>query len=133
MTTTFADNPAIDNAVLNALFDAAWPRHVPTDFARQLARSLVYIAAYDNATLIGFVNVAWDGGVHTFLLDPTVHPAWRRRGIGRELVQRAATSAATHGAVWLHVDFAPGLRGFYAACGFRPTDAGLMRLTPGGR
>jgi hypothetical protein len=30
---------------------------------------------------------------------------------------------------WLHVDFAPHLWSFYFdACGFRPTDAGLIHL-----
>jgi hypothetical protein len=33
------------------------------------------------------------------------------------------------GCEWLHVDFEPELRRFYLdACGFRPTDAGLIRL-----
>ena len=32
-------------------------------------------------------------------------------------------------AAWLHVDFEPHLEGFYRACGFRPTAAGLIDLT----
>ncbi|WP_093348428.1 GNAT family N-acetyltransferase [Saccharopolyspora kobensis] len=80
--------------------------------------------------LIGFANVAWDGGDHAFLLDPKVDPAHQRGGIGTELVRRAAAGATDAGCTWLHVDFEPHLRGFYFdACGFRPTDAGLIALS----
>jgi len=39
---------------------------------------LAYACAYDAEHLIGFVNLAWDGGIHTFLLDTTVHPDLQR-------------------------------------------------------
>lgn len=40
--------------------------------------------------------------------------------------------ARVAGCEWLHVDFEPRLRRFYLdACGFRPTEAGLIRLTQG--
>ena len=94
-----------------------------------LARSLVYVCACDSERLVGFVYLAWDGGVHAFLLDPTVHPDYRRRGIGRELVRRGVEVARERGLEWVHVDFEPSLARFYAACGFR-TEAGLIRLRP---
>ncbi|WP_333776850.1 GNAT family N-acetyltransferase [Saccharopolyspora oryzae] len=82
-----------------------------------------------DGALIGFVNVAWDGSDHAFLLDTKVNPEHQRGGIGTELVRRAADGAARAGCTWLHVDFEPHLRGFYFdACGFRPTDAGLIAL-----
>ncbi|HQY90072.1 GNAT family N-acetyltransferase [Caldilinea sp.] len=122
-------HPPVDNAALNTLFAAAWPGHTPVDFTAQLTHSLLYVCAYTAQTdLIGFVNVAWDGGIHAFLLDTTVHPAWQRRGVGRELVQRATVAARRRGIDWLHVDYEPGLDAFYRACGFTPTLAGLIRL-----
>ena len=124
-----ADDPPLEDAQLNALFAAAWPGHAPRAFGPVLARSLAYCGAFVEGELAGFANVAWDGGVHAFLLDPTVHPAFRRRGVGLALVRRAAALAAARGAEWLHVDFEPHLAGFYAAAGFRPTEAGVMRLT----
>ncbi|WP_372498322.1 GNAT family N-acetyltransferase [Streptomyces marispadix] len=78
--------------------------------------------------LVGFVNVLGDGGVHAFVLDTTVHPSARRRGLGVRLVRRAADEASRAGARWLHVDYEEHLSGFYARCGFRPTAAGLRRL-----
>jgi ribosomal protein S18 acetylase RimI-like enzyme len=80
-------------------------------------------------TLIGFVNVAWDGGDHAFLIDTKTRGDCQRHGIGSEIVRRAAVHAQAAGCEWLHVDFEPRLAPFYfAACGFRATDAGLIHL-----
>ncbi len=113
---------------LAALWAAAWQGARPPDFARILPRSLAHLGAYDEGRLIGFVNVAWDGGIHAFLLDTCVHPDLRRRGIATALASEAVRVARARGAEWLHVDFEPHLQGFYAACGFAPTAAGLIRL-----
>ena len=120
--------PPLADDQLNALFAAAWPEHEPRAFGGVLDRSLAWIGAFVGGELIGFVNVAWDGGSHAFLLDPTVHPRHRRRGIGTELVRRAVEAAREGGAAWMHVDYEPHLDGFYRGCGFRPTAAALMRL-----
>ena len=125
-------SPFVISEDLNALFAAAWDGHVRRNFGPILRRSLAYICAYQRDRLVGFVNVAWDGGVHAFILDTTVHPDVRRRGVGRGLVARAAGEAGEHGAEWLHVDFEPHLKEFYRGCGFRVTDAGLLNLGPDG-
>jgi GNAT superfamily N-acetyltransferase len=125
-------NPTVTNESLNELFGAAWPEHSCRDFRPILERSLAYICAYDaNHHLVGFVNVAWDGGIHAFLLDTTVHPDWRRRGIGRNLIGHAEQFARESGMEWLHVDFDPHLRDFYLGCGFRATEAGLIGFNIG--
>jgi ribosomal protein S18 acetylase RimI-like enzyme len=80
-------------------------------------------------SVIGFVNVAWDGGDHAFLLDAKTHGAFQRRGIGTRLVEVAVRHAKAAGCQWLHVDFEPDLEPFYfKACGFRATPAGLIHL-----
>ena len=78
--------------------------------------------------LVGFANVAWDGGDHAFLLDPAVRSDFRRQGIGSELVRLARDLAKSNGAEWLHVDYEPHLEGFYSKCGFTRTSAGLINL-----
>jgi GNAT superfamily N-acetyltransferase len=79
--------------------------------------------------VVGFVNVATDGGDHAFLIDTRTRGSHQRRGIGVRVVAFAAEHAKAAGCEWLHVDFEPGLRSFYfEACGFRPTDAGLIHL-----
>lgn len=122
-------SPAITNDELNVLFGASWPRHASSDFQPILRRSLLYVCAYSRARLVGFVNVAWDGGDHAFLIDTKTRGDHQRRGIATNVVALAAEHARAAGCEWLHVDFCPELRPFYFdACGFRPTDAGLIHL-----
>lgn len=92
--------------------------------------SLGWVTARGNGgVLVGFVNIAWDGGDHAFLLDTKTRREWQRRGVGTELIRHATQHAKAAGCEWLHVDFEPHLRPFYFdACGFEPTEAGLMRL-----
>jgi GNAT superfamily N-acetyltransferase len=123
-----AARPVLTDADLNELFSASWPGHQSASFEPKLSRSLTWIAAWRGSRLVGYVNVIGDGGVHAFILDTTVHPDERRRGLGLQLVQAAAAEARDYGAEWLHVDFEPHLESFYQQCGFRPTGAGLMRL-----
>ena len=98
-------------------------------WARVNRHSLGWVCAREAGALVGFVNVAWDGGAHAFILDTVVATRVRRRGVGRELVAVAEREAGRHGCEWLHVDFEAHLRSFYLEhCGFRPTDAGLRAL-----
>jgi len=89
---------------------------------------MAYMFAYRGKDLVGFVNMAWDGDKHAFLLDPTVRRDCQRRGIGTRLVRRATSLARNAGVEWLHVDFVPELSPFYRKCGFRHTEAGLLNL-----
>ena len=66
-----------------------------------MARSMGWVCATDGARLIGFVNVAWDGGAHAFLLNTSVHRNYQRRGIGTALVREAIALARDGGAEWL--------------------------------
>ncbi len=93
--------------------------------------SLGWVGARDHdELLVGFVNVAWDGGDHAFLIDTKTRGSFQHRGIGRELVRTAAANAASAGCEWLHVDCRAELAPFYFdACGFTPTTAGLIHLS----
>ena len=124
----YAIGPAADDAALNRLFVRAWPRHEQRDFAQQLVCSPVYVCTYSSERLVGFVNVASDGGAHAFLLDPTVDPDFQRQGIGRALIRRAAEASRSRGAQWLHVDYGSHLGQFHQIAGFRTTSAGVMNL-----
>ncbi|MBN2464422.1 GNAT family N-acetyltransferase [candidate division WOR-3 bacterium] len=120
--------PKVADAELNELFASAWEGHVERMFGPVLQQGLTYVCAYAGTRLVGFVNVAWDGGVHGFILDTTVHRDYQRRGIGTELVRQAAEVAAELGLAWLHVDCEAELEAFYRGCGFKQTKAGLLRL-----
>ncbi len=93
--------------------------------------SLGWVTARDTGDrLVGFVNVVSDGGDHAFLIDSKTHGGHQRRGIGKRVVDFAAQHARAAGCEWLHVDFEADLAPFYFdACGFRPTDAGLIHLS----
>jgi GNAT superfamily N-acetyltransferase len=123
----------VGNDELNALHAEGFG-HRPRadDWESQLARhSLGWVCARDDdGTLAGFVNVAWDGDVHAFILDTLVATAARRHGIGTRLVATAAQQARAAGCEWLHVDFDDDYlaRFYFGGCGFRPTKAGLIQL-----
>jgi GNAT superfamily N-acetyltransferase len=121
-----------DNRALNELHAAAFEhRPFDDDWATQVQRhSLGWVCGWeDGGRLVGFVNVAWDGGVHAFVLDTVVHPSHQRQGLGAAMVQLATEQARAAGCEWLHVDFDDHLRPFYLeACGFEETNAGLINL-----
>jgi GNAT superfamily N-acetyltransferase len=121
-------SPELSNAELNVLYATAWTKHTEWDFQPVLQRSLAWICAYSDTKLVGFVYLAWDGAQHAFLLEPTVHHDFQRRGIGTKLVKRAISLAKEQGLQWVHVDYEPHLESFYQQCGFRPTLAGLVNL-----
>ena len=121
-------NPVIGNDKLNKLFVQSWDTHANMDFESIHLHSLAYIVSYNNDEPIGYINIAWDGYMHAFLLNTTVHSDWRLKGIGKALVKKAAAIAKEKGVHWLHVDYEPHLGKFYLDCGFNHTEAGLMRL-----
>ena len=120
--------PKLSDNDLNYLFASAWENHAEREFGPVLERSLTYVGAFADSHLVGFVNVAWDGGIHGFILDTTVHRTHQRRGIGTEIMMRSARIAAERGIEWLHVDYDSRLDAFYRGCGYRKTEAGILSL-----
>ena len=80
-----------ENRELNALHAEAFEHALlDDDWRDQVARhSLGWVCARDGGDLVGFVNVAWDGGVHAFVLDTAVAHRVAHRGIGTQLVRVA--------------------------------------------
>ncbi|TXL86697.1 GNAT family N-acetyltransferase [Streptomyces sp. IB2014 016-6] len=121
----------VNDAALGALHAEGFgePRTADDRVDRLRRHSLGWVCAWEDGRLVGFVNVAWDGGGHAFLLDTVVARRGRGRGVGTALVARATEGARAAGCQWLHVDHEDHLRSFYTdACGFRPTAAGLIAL-----
>jgi GNAT superfamily N-acetyltransferase len=126
---------AFDNASVNALHAEAFGHEIlDEDWEGQVrAHSLGWVCAYDEAGLVGFVNVPWDGGIHAFVIDTMVSARAARRGVGTRLIAVVVAEAHAAGCEWLHVDFEDHLRRFYFdACGFEPTNAGLIPLPKDG-
>lgn len=131
MTIKYEWRGDFDNTALNTLHaDGFGHPGAQTDWRDRLERhSLGWVCAWADGSLIGFVNVAWDGGVHAFILDTVVARHYRARGVGAELIATASDEARAAKCEWLHVDFEKHLRPFYFdACGFKETAAGLIAL-----
>ena len=116
---SYRERCAVDDVALSQLHAAAFgetPRLVA--WGERLARhSLTWFGAFDGDRLVGFVNLAWDGDRHAFLLDAVVAPPRQRHGIGTELVGRAVRAASGAACTWLHADYAEDLAPFFTRCG----------------
>jgi GNAT superfamily N-acetyltransferase len=136
MTTLYEWRGAFTNQEVNTLHAEAFNTAVfdesEWNWVELVHRySLGWVIARDGAGLVGFVNVLWDGLVHAWLQDTMVAAQARGKGIGTQLVARARDGARAAGCEYLHVDFEDHLRPFYfGACGFTPTNAGLLSLRP---
>ena len=134
MATVYEWRGTFGNQEINLLHAEAFQTRVfdepEWDWVELVHRhSLGWVVARQGPALAGFVNVLWDGLVHAWLQDVMVAAAARAQGIGTELVRRARDGAAAAGCEYLHVDFEDHLRPFYLdACGFTPTNAGLLAL-----
>jgi GNAT superfamily N-acetyltransferase len=131
MPVTYEWRGEFENLEVNTLHAEAFGHPLlDDDWKRQLdGHSLGWVCARESGELVGFVNVVWDGGVHAFILDTAVRTRMSRQGVGTELVAIAVSEARTAGCEWAHVDFDDDLCGFYFdACGFVPTNAGLIAL-----
>jgi GNAT superfamily N-acetyltransferase len=120
-----------DNAEVNRLHAEGFEHPVmDIDWRTQLeSHSLGWVCAHQDGKLVGFLNVAWDGEAHAFIVDTLVAGWMRRAGIGTQLVAIAEREVRAAGCQWLHVDFEDNLRGFDVdACGFRQTPGGVIQL-----
>lgn len=134
MSITYKWRGAFTNTELNELHAEAFETRIYDEadwnWLEQVSRhSLGWVVAREGATLVGFVNVPWDGLVHAWIQDTMVAGVARHRGVGTELVAVAVKKTRDAGCEWIHVDFDDHLRPFYLdACGFTPTNAGLIEL-----
>jgi ribosomal protein S18 acetylase RimI-like enzyme len=80
--------------------------------------------AWDGHRLVGAVRVLSDGYEWTVVTDIVVDPAYRRRGIGRELMLRAASQASGRFTV---AQIPPGTEGFFRRLDALPAYDGFVR------
>lgn len=124
----YSERAALELEELQALFASAWGGNGKPHYDRVLDRAFTWITARDAGRLVGFVNVAWDGGVHFFLLDTTVDPGYQRRGVGFQLVRTAIASCRGSGE-WMLVDSDQQLMDrLYFPAGFESASAGVVGL-----
>lgn len=83
-----------------------------------LRGSLLAAAAFADGELIGFGRALGDGRSDAFLQDVAVVPAWRKRGVGRKLVEHLIAELRARGVDWIGLIAAPGKEEFYRRLGF---------------
>lgn len=86
-------------------------------------RDCVVLAARDRRRLVGFAIMEFYA-VHAHLNLLAVQPGYRRRGVGRQLLEWLEASARTAGIFTVNLELRAnndGARSFYAKLGFRET------------
>lgn len=87
---------------------------------RAFQNSLYVLGAFDCHKLIGFVRCVGDGEHILYIQDLIVDPAYRRQGVGRELMQRTMKKFAQVRMLALATDAADMVSNtFYAEIGMR--------------
>lgn len=125
---TYVDSPdGITPAMLADFFDG-WPAPPsPETHLRILRGSAHVILAIDPSAgrVVGFVNAISDGVISASLPLLEVLPAYRRLGIGRELIMRMLHKLEDHYMIDLVCD--PELVPFYERLGFARGRAMMQR------
>lgn len=119
------------NETVNLLHAEAFGHRIFDDdwWIRLNRHSLGWVCARKRQSLVGFVNVAWDGALHAFVLDTMVTNTCRRLGVATHMLAMCVEEARDARCEWLHVDFVDDLRPLYFdKAGFTATSAGLIKL-----
>ena len=103
--------------------------HLTADQAhKSLNNALRVICAYEGEKLVGMGRLIGDGAVICYIQDVMVHPDFRGKGIGAEIVRKlidCAKGFVTKGSqMYLGLMSVKGTEEFYEKCGFvkRPNE-----------
>ena len=96
----------------------------PAQLERSFRASASMVIARAGDEIVGTVRALSDGVCNAYVVDLWTHSAWRRRGIGRRMLDRvAAPFDGQH--VFLFTD---DRADFYVACGFARRGTGFERV-----
>ncbi len=112
---------------LALLQSQGWAARVPSAeyLQRLLAASSFAFVALHQGEVIGLVRGLSDGMSNGYLSMLVGHPHWRRRGVGRRLVQTALDTAPE--ITWLLRAGRPGAAEFFARLGFEASAEAMER------
>lgn len=96
----------------------------PEQMERSFRASFRCVYARDAERIIGTARVLSDGVCNAYVVDMWTHSTYRRRGIGRHMIEILCEALAGQH-VYLFTD---DQREFYAACGFARRGAGMERI-----
>jgi len=93
-------------------------------YGQSARNSFMNVFVFDGERVIGNGRALSDGVCNAYIVDVWTHSAYRRRGIGSEIV-RLLTEACPGQHVYLFTDDAPE---FYEACGFERQGFGMGKV-----
>ena len=121
----YRDGPEVDLGQLASLRRAAgWRDLAPEQLAAQLHGARWVASAWVGSRLVGFARAISDGVSNGYLSTVVVDGAFRKRGIGRALVERLV-GGRDHIRWVLHAR--PEVTAFYEKLGFLPAPDMLWR------
>lgn len=80
--------------------------------------SFCFLLAREGDRIVGMGRAISDGVSDAYIQDVVVLPAYRRRGIGRELVRRLTVYCVERRIGWVGLVAEPGTRAFYESLGY---------------
>jgi len=98
-----------------------WPEEADLQLvARMISGSHCFLTAMDGSHLVGMGRAISDRANDAYLQDLTVHPDYRRQGIGTCLVKTLLTRLSADGLPWIGLIAERNSSPFYAPFGFEP-------------
>lgn len=126
-----------DTAALVDLYRAGgwWKEHWdPGGLPALIRGSFAFAVALDpvSGRTVGMGRVISDGVSDAYIQDLVVHPDFRKKGVGKKLLETLLSSCKGADMTWISLIAEPGLEGFYLTLGFRPMKGYVPMLYQGG-
>lgn len=95
--------------------EAGWMETPDREVVETMLRGTFAVsAAYHQGRLIGFMRSFSDGVSDAYMLDLVVRREYRRRGVGRKILEHLADYLKSRGIDWILCIGAPGTELFYS-------------------
>jgi ribosomal protein S18 acetylase RimI-like enzyme len=91
--TTISYREGFDAPAFIELAQRVWPREYIAEQIETALTRTINLGAWDRDQLVGSIRVLTDGCLFATIPEILVDPAYRRHGIGRELMRRALERA----------------------------------------
>jgi ribosomal protein S18 acetylase RimI-like enzyme len=95
-------------------------------YKKKLGKSYLWVACFDNKSLVGYADVVSDGVDDAYIRDVIVHPDYQHRSIGTKLLEMITTRMKLDGIKMVHVIFDPSLETFYRQAHFTIMLSGVI-------
>ena len=110
-----------EDEILRLYASVGWTAYTerPEALRRGFDSSLLTLAAYEGAELLGLIRVVGDGQTIVFVQDLLVFPEYQRKGIGSALLRAVLKRYENVRQIELATDDTPKTKAFYRSMGFR--------------